>query len=82
MIFSTASSEFIFTIIPGRRCSVDNPFVTNSLLWPATLTGFEPVFLRLRPLKSNKGFIREDSERGSRRGNTWTEPDVISFVIG
>jgi hypothetical protein len=44
--------------------------------------GSNPCFLRLRPLRSKNGFIREDSERESRHGNSWTEPDVISFVIG
>jgi len=37
--------------------------------------------LEVRPLRSSKGSIREDSERLSSHGNAWTEPDVISFVI-
>jgi len=41
-----------------------------------------PCFLSLCPAKSRKGFIREDSERVGCHGNGWTEPDVISFVIG
>ena len=41
-----------------------------------------PCFLRLRPARSRKSFIREDSEKVSRHGSGWTEPDVISFVIG
>jgi hypothetical protein len=41
-----------------------------------------PCFLRLRPLRSKSGFIREDSERESRHGNAWMALDVISFVIG
>jgi hypothetical protein len=41
-----------------------------------------PCFLRLRPLKSSKGFVREDSERLSSHGNAWMALDVISFVIG
>jgi len=41
-----------------------------------------PCFLRLRPARSRKSFFEEDSERVSRHGNGWTEPDVISFVIG
>ena len=40
-----------------------------------------PCFLRLRPLRSRKGFIREDSERIRGHGNTWMALDVISFVI-
>jgi len=41
-----------------------------------------PCFLRLRPVRSWKGFIREDSERVSGHGNAWMALDVISFVIG
>ena len=40
-----------------------------------------PCFLRHRPRRSSKGFIREDSKRVSRHGNAWMELDVISFVI-
>ena len=44
--------------------------------------GSRTCFLRLGPLTSRKGFMREDSERVSRRGYGWTALDVISFVIG
>ena len=40
-----------------------------------------PCFLRIRPLRSGKGFIREDLERISLRGNAWMDLDVIGFVI-
>jgi hypothetical protein len=40
-----------------------------------------PCFLRLRPARSRKAFIGEDSGRVTRHGNGWTKPDVISFVI-
>ena len=42
--------------------------------------GIEPCFLRLCPLRSRKGFIREDPERISGHGNAWMALDVISFV--
>jgi NAD(P)-dependent dehydrogenase (short-subunit alcohol dehydrogenase family) len=44
--------------------------------------GSNPCFLRLCPARSRTGFIREDSERVSRRGSAWMALDVISIVIG
>ena len=43
--------------------------------------GLEPLFPTLRPARSRKGFVRENLERVSRRGNAWMALDVISFVI-
>jgi hypothetical protein len=40
-----------------------------------------PCFLRLRPLRSRKGFIREDSGRIRGHGNAWMALDVITIVI-
>jgi hypothetical protein len=42
----------------------------------------ELLFLPLRPLRSRKGFIREDSVRIRGHANAWMALDVISFVIG
>jgi hypothetical protein len=39
--------------------------------------GVEPCFLRLRPARSRKGFIREDLERIGGHGNGWMALDVI-----
>jgi hypothetical protein len=43
--------------------------------------GIESRFDDFHPARSSKGFIGEDSERVSSRGNGWMALDVISFVI-
>jgi hypothetical protein len=39
-----------------------------------------PCFPRLRPLRSRKRFIREDSERIRGHGNAWMALDVTSII--
>jgi hypothetical protein len=41
----------------------------------------KPVSYDLRPLRSRKDFIREDSGRVRNDGNAWMALDVISIVI-